>query len=529
MVETFFDLPTEPDEFGVVLTPAKLRRLDFSALEFPTIRRAVFEYIKTYFPSRFNDFQSNNGIIMLAEVQAYIGGLLSQRSDVLVDASFLPTSQTFTAVDQHLQLINNRVQRATPAVVDIEVSVQTELFANLSIPAGTSFTLTGSDGEPVTYEIYRAPGDFTNDVQILAGTRAVIAFGIEGRFATPKVVESAGGPFQEIRILDTRILENPIVFTVTTGSTNENWTRIDTLEQADPTDKVFEVKFDSAGMTIRTGDDQTGRALLAGQVVTIRYRVGGGQRGRISTNAINDTKSIIPNAPITAPVLVRFRNLAPSNGGEDQESLTRAKARAPKESAALSSATSGEDYAVLAREFNHPVFGSVLKALATVRTSINANIVELYVLAAGPDNIPVQPSLGLKQGLETFFEDINVLTDQVKAFDAFIKPITVRAKVIVSRSADPSIVKDNVDATIQNFFNVDNFELGKPLYLSSLYEALQSIEGVQFVKIFEPQDDILATKELKGNVTDETNKVALNELIILGDVQIEIFFEPTSC
>jgi hypothetical protein len=32
--QTFFDLPTDPEEFGVILDPPNLRRIDFSALEF---------------------------------------------------------------------------------------------------------------------------------------------------------------------------------------------------------------------------------------------------------------------------------------------------------------------------------------------------------------------------------------------------------------------------------------------------------------------------------------------------------------
>jgi hypothetical protein len=99
--ETFFELPTDPEEFGVVLEPAKLRRIDFSALEFQEIRRATIEYIKTYYPTLFNDFVANNGIIMITELVSYIGGLLSQRSDIIADESFLPTAQTEDAVSQH--------------------------------------------------------------------------------------------------------------------------------------------------------------------------------------------------------------------------------------------------------------------------------------------------------------------------------------------------------------------------------------------------------------------------------------------
>ena len=67
-LETFFNLPTDPDEFSVLLPPSALRKIDFSALEFATARRALVEYIKTYFPDDFNDFVSNNGVIMLLEL-----------------------------------------------------------------------------------------------------------------------------------------------------------------------------------------------------------------------------------------------------------------------------------------------------------------------------------------------------------------------------------------------------------------------------------------------------------------------------
>ena len=55
--ETVFDLPTNPEEFGLVLSPADLRSLDFTALEFETIRRALIEYIQLHFPDDFNVFE----------------------------------------------------------------------------------------------------------------------------------------------------------------------------------------------------------------------------------------------------------------------------------------------------------------------------------------------------------------------------------------------------------------------------------------------------------------------------------------
>lgn len=523
MADTLFDLPIDPEEFGVVLEPASLRRIDFSALEFPEMRRALIEYIRTYYPDQFNDFVANNGIIMVIELVSYLSALLAERSDVIADESFLPTAQTFDAVDQHLALINNSIKRATPAVVDIEVSISNEAPVPIEIPAGIRFSLTGPDGAPLFYELYRAPGDFTSPIVINPGTRGIIGFGIEGRFLAPYVVESAGGPDQEIEILESNVLEDPIIVTVQTGGIVEEWTKIDTLERAGPNDKVYEVNYFEDSVIVKFGNDRAGRALLAGQIATVRFRVGGGTRGRISSTAINETRPILPNPPSRTSVDVLFRNPNPSSGGTDTESIEAAKLRAPKESATLMSATSGEDYAVLAKGFSHPIFGSVLKAVASVKTSLNANVVFLHVLAVGPGGVPVLPSVGLKQGLETFINDIKVLTDEVRVVDAAIKPVDVRANVVISRNADPSIVRNKVDAAITDFFSTDNFDLGQPLYISQLIQVLQDIDGVRFIQLREPVDDIISSME--GAVTAMDNQVGFDELITLGNVNVKLYAE----
>lgn len=523
MAETFFKLPTDPEEFGVVLEPAKLRRIDFSALEYQEMRQIIIEYIKTYHPDKFNDFVANNGIIMIVELVSYLSGILSQRSDIIADESFLPTAQTEDAVDQHLKLINNKIVRATPAVVDIEVSIPSEAPTPINIPAGLRFSLLGSDGNSLVYELYRAPGDFTSPLTIFPGTRGIIGFGIEGSFSAPVVFESAGGPNQQIEIFETNVIEDPIFVEVATGNTTEKWSRIEILERASPNDKVFEIQFAENRTIIRFGNNLAGRSLLAGQIVTVRYRTGGGIRGRIPANAINETRPINPNPPSSASIEVLFRNLNPSNGGTNKETPEAAKLRAPKESAALSSATSGEDYAVQALGFTHPIFGSVLKAVASLKTSLNANLVFLHVLAAGPDDVPVLPSLGLKRGLEEFFAELKVLTDEVRVVDGAIKPVDIRANIIISRSADPSAVKTQIDATIKDFFNIANFDMGQPLYLSQIVEALQSIDGVKFVQLREPVDDIISSSE--GAVTANESQVGFDELITLGNVNIKIYFE----
>jgi hypothetical protein len=551
--EILFELPDSPQEFGVVLEPSQLRRLDFSALDFDNMRRAGIEYIRTYFPEEFNDFVASNGLIMVLELVSFIGGVLSQREDILIDEAFLSTARTKEAVSQHLELINQDIRGATPAVVDVECTIGAPAPSEIRIAAGTRFSLTGPDRQALFYEVYRAPNDFTSAISIPPGKRGVVAYGIEGRFGSPVITTSSGGPNQFVDVTGTDVLLDPITITSRIGEETRLYTRVEVIEKSGPNDLVYEVEPLENGFRARFGDDVTGKAPLAGEELTTEYRVGGGIRGRIGTNFINESRPINPEPPSSASVEVLFRNANPSSGGTDDETLSQAKKRAPREFATQGNAVTGPDYALLASTFSHPVFGSVAKALGVMRSGtdvdeeqlvteiqaassveagveilnanfINKNVVELYVLAEGPDGV-VTPSTGLKQGLITFFSTINVLTDEVRALDGAVKTVDVEATVVVSRSADAGTVKKAVLDEITSFFDIRNFDMGEGLSVSNLYEVIQSVAGVKLVNIFQPADNIIPTKEL-GSPTDPG--VGFNELITLGDVNLKFFFEQGS-
>jgi hypothetical protein len=358
-----FQTPNAPEEFGVVLPLSELRRLDFSALDYPTMLRAGIEYIRTYHPEKFNDFFASNGLIMTLELVSYLCNILSERGDILVDESFLSTARTKEAVTQHLALINQSIQKATPATVDVQVTVSNILTSELRIPAGVRFSLSGPDGQSVFFEIYRAPNDFTSDISISPGKRGVIAWGIEGRFFDDMVVVSNGGTDQFIDVTGLNVLDAPIFVSVATGATSREWQRVDIIEKSKPQDEVFEVIIMDDGIRIKFGDNTAGKAPLAGEQITVRYRVGGGVRGRIGANTINETRVYNPQSPSSAAVEVSFINPVPSQGGTDEETSQHAKERAPKLFSTHNSATTGEDYGILAAGYNHPVLRVIRRRL----------------------------------------------------------------------------------------------------------------------------------------------------------------------
>jgi len=526
--ETVFDLPNNPEEFGLDLPLSSLRKIDFTALEFDTALRAIIEYTKTYHPDKFNDFVSDNGFIVISEVLSYLTELLSFRADNLANESFLPTALTRDAVSQHLELIGEAIQSATPAIANIMCSLNSPIKTDLIISAGTTFELSGraADGGSLFYEIYKTPGDFDSNIIIPASKAGTVAYGIEGRFATPFTAVSGGDVDQKVVVVDDNILSSPVFVELSTGNGPlERWARVEVIERSDPGAKVFEARFEEGKMVIVFGNGEFGRAPTEGQKITIRYRTGGGVNGRIVSNLINSTKLLTPQPPLTAPVQVRFRNLEPSQGGTDEESLKSAKRRAPKVAATHNSIISGEDYAVFAQGFKHPVYGAVLKASAAVKTSININRIELYVLAIGASGEPVKPSLGLKTGLANALSDINVFTDEVVVMDGNIKPINIDMVVSISKSVDPPTVKSAVDAAVESFFDTDNLDMGVGIKISNLYELVQDIDGVQYVDIYEPTDNVL---EANVATTTDKSKIGFGELITVGSLKITYYLEPPS-
>lgn len=523
--ETLFDLPNAPEEFGVVLAPARLRKLDFSGLDYTTARRAIIEYIRTYFPDVFNDFVASSGIMMISEIVASVVAKLSLREDILANESTLPTAKTEEAVVNHLALINQRIRRQTPAVTDVEVSIDQPVSTDIEISSGLSFGFTGPDGNQVTYEIYRAPGDWTSDVIIPANKRGVVAWGIEGQFASPVVVTSAGGANQAFEITDPNILESPIFVNVTVGNTTEEWEVItEPIERYGSTDKVVEVNFFEDVAIFRFGDDITGQAPESGSSIEFRYRVGGGIRGRIGIGQIDSQHQVNPNPPANAAVSVRFRNITPSNGGTDRETIEQAKKRAPRDFALQRSIVTADDYAQSASTFAHPAFGAVSKAVATIRTGLNANRVEIYVLAVGSDGIPTVPNTGLKTALATYYRNLNVLTDHVVVLDGQIRPVDVDMNVVVNRNADASIVKGKVESAVTAYFDATNWDLGKGLFISNLIEVVEAVDGVAYVDLFQPSDNILPVANIAETNADG---VAFNELIIEGKRNTNYFYEKS--
>jgi len=522
---TEIKLPTEPRSFAIDLPPANLRALDFSALDYNNARQSIIEYLRTYYPQDFNDFVASNGLIILIDIISAMTDKLSLRNDLLANEAFLSTAVTEEAVENHLQLIGERIRRQTASTVEVEVTVDQPAFTDVRIPSGAQVSTIGPDGNEVYYEIYKGPGDWTNEIIIPAGKRGVVAWGIQGRFAAAYTDIALGGPNQSYDLPDDDILPDPIFVDITYGGVVRRWkTVLEPIQKFGAQDEVVEVQFFTTieGQPIARfifGDDLNGKAPIAGSQISILYRTGGGTAGRIAAGAIDQSRSVrFDNRSVT----VNYRNIAPSVGGANHESIAEAKRRAPKIYSLHTVVVTANDYVTFANNFQHPYYGTIGKSAVILETSPNQNIVDLYVLAVGNDGLPVAASVQLKEALQSALSSVNVVTDEVRIKDGLIKAIDLNAIIVLDRNSDARVVRNKVNQAFTEFFSLENFDLGEPLYISNLIEVIESIDGVRYIDLQSPNKNILASSQL---ATGDPNYVGVNEIITLGSSKIDFYYD----
>lgn len=518
-------LPTEPRSFAVDLPPAHLRALDFSALDYDTARQSIIEYVRTYYPHDFNDFVSSNGLMILIDIISSVTDKLSLRNDLMANEAFLSTAVTEEAVENHLQLIGERMRRQTPSTVEVEVMVNKPAFTDVRIPGGVQVSTIGPDGSEVYYEIYHGPGDWNSDIIIPAGKRGVVAWGVQGRFAPTYVAMAVGGVGQQYDLPDDDILPDPIIVNVTYGGIMRQWRVVqEPIQKFDAKEEVVEVQFFKTieGQSIARfifGDDVNGKSPIVGSEIAISYRTGGGTRGRIAAGAIDQTRVAQSGSQ---SVSISYRNTVPSTGGTDHETISEAKRRAPKVYSMHTVVVTANDYVTFANVFQHPYYGKIGKSAVILETSPNQNIVDVYVIATGNDGLPVAATIQLKEALQNALSAVNVVTDEVRVKDGKTKAIDLEAIVVLDRNSDARVVRNKVDQAFTEFFSLKNFDLGEPLYVSNLIEVIENIDGVRYIDLQSPHKNVLASNRLS---TGDPDFVGVDEIITLGSSKVDFYYD----
>ena len=108
--------------------------------------------------------------------------------------------------------------------------------------------------------------------------------------------------------------------------------------------------------------------------------------------------------------------------------------------------------------------------------------IQLYVLSYDGDKKLTTATSALKENLRTYLSQYRVINDSVKIKDGYIVNIGVDFEIITYPNYNNNQVLDACIVELQDYFNIDKWQLNEPILLKDLFIALDKIEGVQTVK-----------------------------------------------
>lgn len=235
--------------------------------------------------------------------------------------------------------------------------------------------------------------------------------------------------------------------------------------------------------------------------LTVTYLVGGGINSNVAVNTITKPETVFtttkPNLDPTTRSFV-IASIASNNpqaatGGGNAESVEEIRFNAMANFASQKRTVTKEDY--LLRALSMPSrFGNISKAFITQDDQISVLTTEdstripnpfalnMYTLGYDINKNLIELTTATKNNLATYLEQFRMLTDTINIKDAFVVNISIDFKIRVSPGFNNQEVLLECIQSIQNFFDIDKWQIGQPIIKSEIINVLVGVIGVQSVQ-----------------------------------------------
>lgn len=227
--------------------------------------------------------------------------------------------------------------------------------------------------------------------------------------------------------------------------------------------------------------------------ITFQYLVGGGAAANVLSNQLTQIVSYTVSGNTQFQNTIVVNNPDPASGGGDGDSVEELRFNIANEFPTQLRAVTQQDY--LARTMSMPSqYGEVAKAYITKDDATFANymladqsqfdpmLVSLYVLGLDANGNLADPSPALLTNIQEYLKEYRMLTDAVNIKPAYIINIGCNFDVIIRPNYTSQDVIARCILSLQDYFNIDNWQINEPIVLGDIYSLLDQVEGVQTVK-----------------------------------------------
>ncbi|EGW36024.1 putative baseplate assembly protein [Desulfosporosinus sp. OT] len=293
-----------------------------------------------------------------------------------------------------------------------------------------------------------------------------------------------------------------------------DWQRVDDLDASEPDDRHYVLNSETGEVLF--GDGVNGAVpsapVRAGEknIRVVTYQVGGGEKGNLKAGAVN--KLLCSPDSELAHLLVE--NQLPAVGGAEPETLEQAKAQARRELNTISRAVTFDDFEKLAC-MTPGLRVARAKAFSQGKEGVKVVVVP-YSQAPNPT-----PGEGFLETVRRHLDMHRLVTTRVEVLPPQYTVVNIYASVGVKPRYDPETTREQILAGLENFLHPvwggpeeAGWPFGRRVYKSELYQLIQNIEGVDYVKELE------VTSPEEGDQLK--NQVEQLRLVYLGERRVDI-------
>ena len=313
-----------------------------NSLEFNEIKAQIKEYLRSQ--SQFSDYDfEGSSLTVLIDTLAYNTYYTAVNANLAVNEGFLETAVLRENVVKLARMIGYTPKSARSARTVVNISVQTAFPypKSVTIAAGLVLNYTGLDNNNFVFSI---PTDTSQSVDSLTGIASfknVTLF--EGLYLQDTFVKNTSQR-QRFILTNERVDTSSMIVQVTSGTITEKYLQATDVTKIDSTSKVFFLEESEYQIPeILFGDGVVGKALLNGDVVTVKYTTsaGRGANGLKVFENIGTYRDNLNNA-ITSGITINAISFP--DGGAEPETTESIKFSAPKFYSAFGRAVSTQDY-----------------------------------------------------------------------------------------------------------------------------------------------------------------------------------------
>jgi hypothetical protein len=224
--------------------------------------------------------------------------------------------------------------------------------------------------------------------------------------------------------------------------------------------------------------------------LTIRYLTGGGVSSNVAANTLNtlstnNTNFINSNlTQVTAQYIfdsLAVNNPSAASGGKDGDTIEELRQNTISNFNTQLRNVTADDY--LVRSLSMPSkYGVVAKAFTQKPKVESADTtLDIYVLTYDADKKLTTPTSTLKQNVKTYLNQYRMIGDSITIKDAFIINIGCDFEIITLPNYNNNEVLTNCILSVQNYFNIDSWQINQPIVLKDIEILIDNVDGVQTV------------------------------------------------